>query len=58
VGAGGEPVDSVAGELVAVVVAGGHVGRRAGKDRPWGACKAKARVDARAFWTIAVIDGS
>jgi hypothetical protein len=56
VGAGGELVESELAALVAIVgCAACWPGRARGSTM--GACKAKARVCARAFWTIAVIDG-
>jgi hypothetical protein len=56
VGGGGEPVESALARPEGAVSAGGMLaGARRGIDH--GACKAKARVGARAFWTIAVIDG-
>ena len=56
VGVGGEPVESGPALPMAAVSAGGMLaGARRGIDH--GARKAKARVGARAFWTIAVIDG-
>jgi hypothetical protein len=56
VGGGGELVESALAPSVVAVRAGGMLaGARRGIDH--GARKAKARVGARAFWTIAVIDG-
>ncbi len=50
-------MDGVVCEVSAMVVAGGQLAdARAGIDHGR-AHKAKARVAARAFWTIAVIDG-